>query len=305
MIRRLTLSLLIPLILFVSTSPVFAAGDVISVYYAGEPNSSVLQALELAKFRIVSDSSQADVILLNGTFPNSNELALQVRAGTGLVLILGEQIHPADVESVLGIPVTLEKHTDPVSLTEIKIMDPLTTEIIWNGAPQVRDRFVTLTPISAVQPLVTAYEDGEWILWQASPTSFVINAILENDTTNPQFQQWAYYNYLIYHLVTRAAGQTPSSFADYPGSPVPHTAERNVLWLILGLLMTTTFGVFVWVRRYSRRHPEALDQIVIDRGAFESHEAHTEWEDVGFHRPLSGFLVSLSIGLVLFIPLII
>ena len=45
--------------------------------------------------------------------------------------------------------------------------------------------------------------------------------------------------------------------------------------------------------------------MVIDRGAFESHEAHTEWEDVGFHRPLSGFLVSLSIGLVLFIPLII
>ncbi len=305
MIRRLAMILLIPLILFVFTSPAFATGDALSVFYAGEPNSSVLQALELAKFTIVKDPSQADVILLNGTIPNSVELAHQVQAGTGLVLILGEQINPADVELILGIPVTLEKQTDPVSLTEIKIDDPLTTEIIWNGAPQVRDRFQTLTPISAVQPLVTAYEDGEWVLWQARPTSFVINAILENDTTNPQFQQWAYYNYLIYHLVTRAAGQTPSTFADYPGSPVPHNAERNALWLILGLLIVTTFGVFVWVRRYSRRHPEALDQIVIDRSAFESHEAHSEWEDVGFHRPLSGFLVSLSIGLVLFIPLII
>ena len=66
MIRRLTLILLIPLILFVFISPVFAAGEVISVYYVGEPNSSVYQALELAKFTIVNDPSQADVILLNG-----------------------------------------------------------------------------------------------------------------------------------------------------------------------------------------------------------------------------------------------
>ena len=65
---------------------------------------------------------------------------------------------------------TLERREDPVSLTEIEIDDPLTSEILWNSAPQVRERFVTLTPVSAVQPLVTAYEDGEWILWQARPT---------------------------------------------------------------------------------------------------------------------------------------
>ena len=39
--------------------------------------------------------------------------------------------------------------------------------------------------------------------------------------------------------------------------------------------------------------------------SFQVHEEKTEWENVGFHRPLSGFLVALSIGLVLFIPLII
>ena len=47
--------------------------------------------------------------------------------------------------------------------------DPLLTEIIWNSAPQIRERMNTETPVSSVQPLVIAYEDGEWILWQAQP----------------------------------------------------------------------------------------------------------------------------------------
>jgi hypothetical protein len=103
----------------------------------------------------------------------------------------------------------------------------------------------------------------------------------------------------------RAAGQTPLSFADYPGSPVPHAAERNILLAVMALMLVTTFAAFLIVRRYSLKHPEELDRIVSDRGRFEVREAKTEWEQVGFHRPLGGFLVALSIGLVLFIPLII
>jgi O-antigen/teichoic acid export membrane protein len=303
--RRLTLLLLITFVLLVVVSPAAAAGEPISVYYAGDPDSSMLRALELAEFNLVSDASQAQVLVLNGVLPEAEALAGQVQAGAGLVLILGEQTSAEEVEKLLGFPVTLERFEDPASLTAIEIDDPLTTEIVWNSAPQVRERFMTLTPVSALQPLVVVYEGGDWVLWQAQPTTFVINAILETDEVNPQIQQWAYYNYLIYHLVTRASGGVPEAFADYHGSPVPHTAERNALWLVLGLLMVTSFGAFFLVRRYSLRHPEALDQVVIDRGAFEALEAHTDWEDVGFHRALGGFLVALTMGLVLFIPLII
>jgi O-antigen/teichoic acid export membrane protein len=228
-----------------------------------------------------------------------------VADGAGLVLILGEAVTPADFETIFKFPVSLEMGEDAISLTEIEIDDSLITEIIWNSAPQVRERINVMHPVSAVQPLAVAYETGEWILWQVRPTSFVINAILERDQSNPQFQQWAYFNYLVYHLVSRAAGETPLSFADYPGSPLPHTAERNALWLVLAVLNITSFGAFFLVRRYSKRHPEVLQQIVVDRATFEAREAHSEWEEVGFHRPLSGFLVALSIGLILFIPLII
>jgi O-antigen/teichoic acid export membrane protein len=300
MIRRLALLSLISLLLFVPYSSALAAENPITVYYAGVPDSSVLRAVELAGFTLVDDPAQAQVLLLNGFIPQDEALP-----GQGLVLLLGSATAAADVEKLLGFPVTLEWRDDPASLTAVETDDPLTTEILWNSAPQVRERYITLTPVSSVQPLVINYADGEWVLWQTNPSTFVFNAVLEKDQVNPQFQQWAYYNYLIYHLVTRAAGQVPLSFADYPSSPVPHAAQRNALWLVLGLLLLTTFGVFLFVRRYSLRHPEALDQIVLDRQAFEKREASSEWEEVGFHRALSGFLVALSIGLVLFIPLII
>ena len=305
--RRFFVVLLILVIMLNFVVPA-AASSTIRVYYAGPEENSVYAALTIAPkgtFTFVSDPSQAEVFVLNGTIPDPAAVAARLEAGAGVVLFLGPDLSSADVQTALGVPLTLEPHEDAVSLTDIKVDDPLVKQIIWNGAPQVRDRSNILTPMSSVQPLVSAYEDGEWVLWSArAGKAFIFNAFL-TDGSNPQIQEWAYYNYLIYHLVVRAAGQTPLSFADYPGSPVPHASDRNVLLGIMGIMLVTTFTAFFVVRRYSLRHPEELDKIVSDRAKFQSHEESTEWENVGFHRPLSGFLVALSVGLILFIPLII
>ena len=305
--RRFFIVLLTLLVLFSFATPA-AAGNTIRIYYAGPEGNSLHSALAIAPkgtFTFVTDPSQADVFVLNGAIPDPALVAARLEAGAGLVLMLGPDLSSGQVETALGIPLTLELQSDAVSLTNLPLNDPIVKQIIWNGAPQVRERFTILTPVSAIQPLVTAYEDGSWILWSArNSKAFIFNGFLTNGS-NPQIQEWAYYNYLIYHLTVRAAGQTPLSFADYPGSPVPHAAERNILLGVMGLILLTTFAAFFIVRRYSLRHPEELDTIVSDRVSFKVHEESTEWENVGFHRPLSGFLVALSIGLVLFIPLII
>ena len=300
-----SLVILTTLILLFTLATPASADDSLHVYYAG-PQGSVKMALELAQFTLVTDPAQADVFLLNGTIPDPQAIAARLKAGAGLVLILGPDTTQSDVETLLGFPLNLEKREEAVSLTEIKgIEDPLVQQIIWNGAPQVRARYAVLTPVSALQPLVIGYEDNSWILWGANGgKAFIFNAFLTNDF-NPQIQEWAYYNYLIYHLTARAAGHEPLSFADYPGSPVPHATERNVLLALMALMLITTFAAFFVVRRYSLKHPEELEKIVSDRSRFEVREATTEWEAVGFHRPLGGFLVALSIGLILFIPLII
>jgi O-antigen/teichoic acid export membrane protein len=289
------------LVLFSFVQPAHA-DDSLRVFYAGT-DGSVKTALELAKFTLVTDPAQADVLVLNGVIPDAETIRARVENGAGLMLILGPNLTEEQVGALLGIPLVLRPREDAVSLTNLELDDPLITEIIWNGAPQIRERFDLQTPVSSVQPLVTAFEDGEWILWQARPNRFVVNAFL--DDVNPQIQEWGYFNYLIYHLVERAAGRSPLSFAAYPVSPVPHTTERNILFAVMALMLVTAFGAFYFVRRYSQSHPEALDQIVSDRTRFEVREEATGWEQVGFHRPLSGFLVALSTGVVLFIPLII
>jgi O-antigen/teichoic acid export membrane protein len=311
--RKILPLFLIPVILFAAITPA-SADNSLRVYYIG-PVGNVRVALELANYLLVDDPTQADVLVLNGIIDDPAKIAIEVQRGAGLVLILGPQLKAADIETITGVPMTLSEETNAVSLTEIKIEDPIVKQIIWNGAPQVRERFEVITPISAVQPLVTSYENGSWVLWSANGGStYIFNAFLTDyldpesqkiNLYNPQIQEWAYFNYLIYHLVERAGGQAPLSFADYPGSPVPHSSDRNALMLVVALILVTTFMTFIFVRRYSLKHPEELDKLVADRNRFEVREAKTEWEKVGFHRPLSGFLVALSIGLVLFIPLII
>ena len=58
------------------------------------------RALELAGFGLVDSPEQADVILLNGYIPNAGEIASQVEAVRGLVLIMGPQVWFADAETV-------------------------------------------------------------------------------------------------------------------------------------------------------------------------------------------------------------
>lgn len=287
-----------------------AASDPLRVYYGG-PEGAVRGALGLAAQTTavsLSDTpADADVFVLNGVIPDPAGIAARIRAGAGLVLILGPDLAADQVGALLGVSVALERRDQPLSLTAAQgTSDPLLTAVEWTSAPQVRERFNLLSPACDLMPLVIGFEDGTLILGTRQVGAgrvYVFTPFL--DESNPQFQSWAYFNYLIYHLVMRAAGRAPLSFADYPASPVPHTREQAVLFAALAGMLVL-WGLAFWVvRRYSRAHPEALDVLVADREDFVARQVGTDWEDIGFHRPLGGFLFALMFGLVLFIPLII
>jgi O-antigen/teichoic acid export membrane protein len=273
-----------------------------NVFYAGS-DGGLKTALSLAEYTLVDDPAKADVWVLNGEIPAA--IKGQGIGEKGLVLILSKEMAQDDVRALLGQDVTLQVAVEAISLTNTKsISDTLLTEIIWNGAPQVRER-VEITGLgSGATELVSAFEAPEGVLWQASGRVFVLTASLSGEA-NPQIQEWGYFNYLIYHMVERAAGATPLPFADYPASPVPHEADRTALFIFLGAELVLFYGAFAIVRRWSLKHPEALDALVADKNKFKIQEEHTDWEKVGFHRPLSGLLVGMGIGIILFIPLII
>jgi O-antigen/teichoic acid export membrane protein len=299
------LTLMICFLLPVST----ARADVprLRVFYSG-PQSGALQALKLDKSAVLTDDPwQADVFLLNGAPPANGDLSLmaeRILSGAGLVLILGPDLSAGDVSTLLGEPVLLEQQEQAISLANVKHNDdPVLKQIVWTSAPQVRERFVIT---SSLTPLVIGFEDDSLVLGAKTigvGKVFVFTAFL--DGTNPQIQDWAYFNYLIYHLVQRSAGGEPASFANYAGSPVPHKAEKTALFIFLGGILALAALTFAWVRRYSLAHPELLDVIVADKQDFSSREAGTGWEEIGFHRPLGGFFLALFLGLLLFVPVII
>jgi O-antigen/teichoic acid export membrane protein len=305
--------LLIALVLLCSCAT--AQNEVVDqkyVYYAG-PDGGVKTALTLAGYTLVDDPEKAEVLVLNGEIPSIPGITEQVKAGAGLVLILGKNTTQEDMQKLLGIPVKLTDSQEALSLVDVPgVQDPLVDEIIWNSAPQVRERSRIEGLGQAAESMVRGYGDNEGILWQglssndggAGERVFIFTPWLSGEA-NPQIQEWGYFNYLIYHLVERASGASPETFADYPVSPVPHQDDRYSLLIFLAAELVIFFGAFIIIRRYSMAHPEAMENIVSDRKKFEEHEASTDWEKVGFHRPLSGLLVGMGIGIILFIPLII
>jgi O-antigen/teichoic acid export membrane protein len=286
--------------------PTHAQGQ-IAVYYAGPPGS-IQTALGLAEdIILVKDPDQAQVLVLNDRLPEPDRIAARLRAGAGLVLLLGPDLEVSQLQSLLGIPLSIQTQEQPLSLVEASgVKDYITDQIVWNSAPQVRQRAGILTPNSGLRPVVVGFEDESLILGEAqagSGTAFVFTPYL--DGFNPQFQEWPYFNYLIYALVALAGGQTPLTYAQYPASPVPHASQQAALFVLLAGMLALAILAYWFVRRYSLAHPQVLDELVADRSEFETRQASTDWDEIGFHRPLGGFMLAFMLGLVLFIPLIV
>jgi len=252
--------------------------------------------------QVAADPAGAEVIVVHNAPLTEAQAQAVVNSGKPVVLFLGPDLPPAVASLLLGqvdIPApTLI--TEPATLIRSPgADDPLLRDVNWNSAPQVRER-ATL-PSSGLEPLVET-EDGQVVTGRQGRV-MVVTAWLTGDY-NSDLQEWPYFNYLVYHLATTAADRTPVAYADYPAAPVPHNAEKVGVVVLLAVLLAGTTTAFILVRRYSLRHPEILDHLVVDASRLRRSE-EAGWEDVGFHRPLAGFLFLLAIGLVLFIVLMI
>ena len=91
----------------------------------------------------------------------------RISEGAGVVLILGDGVTDEQASSLLGTPVKLTYAEEAISLTDAAgATDPLLTEIIWNGAPQVRERWQVEGLDPSARSLVISFEDGEGILFE-------------------------------------------------------------------------------------------------------------------------------------------
>jgi len=300
--RRLALALLALLAPLVgATCP--PATCSLRVYYAG-PAGPVQQALDLAdELELVAAPESADVLVLNSVIPEPQRLAAALERGAGLLLIPGPALPASDLRLLLGEPIVCGRRGDALTLAQAQ-GDPVFGQIPWTSAPQVRERALC-AGLAGWQVLVVGL-DGESVLAtreRGVRRLYLLTPYL--DGYNPQLQEWPYFSYLIYALAVTAGGRDPASFAEYPGSPVPHGRERGLLLGILGMAAASFALLFLAVRRYSLAHPELLDALVRDPSSFRRREVSTGWEEIGFQRPLAGFLFAFTYGIVLFVPAIV
>ena len=187
-----------------------------NIYYAGGDNK-VKAALIQAGYSLVDEFEKADVFVLNGEIPNVKAIATKLRSGAGLVLITGKGMSFRDVEVLFDYPVTaLIPSEDSVNLVVDEYFakdDPLVKEINWVSAPQVRERAFIMTSAPG-NPFIRVDGYNEVVVGEITEKIFAIDVYFD-EQHNLQFQEWKYFDYLIYHLVERAAGAEPKNYADY------------------------------------------------------------------------------------------
>ena len=285
----------------------------IDVYYlrqagAIQSDDPVLQALTLTdRLQVVDNLEQAQAIVVYNARPSLQEISAVRDRGLGMVLFIGPQLDSQLVALAdLGLGWGGGWGADDISIEPVRdLHDPLLEQIAWTSAPQVKGRSLVAGDMDA---LVHTEESHEIILGQIAVGQGTVTVLTPwatyDEAHNPDLLEWPYWNYLVYHLAARAAGEPPLSYADYPGSPVPHAPQKAALMAALGVMLVGTGGGFYWMRRYSARHPEALNRIVSDARRYGKLQ-QSEWEQVGFHRPLAGFLFLVAVGLALFIVIMI
>lgn len=297
---------LLLIFILAAARPVGAQKEGLRFFYSGDERSDILTALTLTDLLTrVDDPAQADVLVADGVFANVEETADLARAGKGLVIFMAKTSSEADISRLLGEPVRLGFADDATSLAVDETDESrLVKGIVWQSSPQIRARM--LVEGGGFQPVVHSYENAQLLLGQrqlGKGKVYFFAPLL--DDANPQIRDWAYFNYLLYFLAVDAGGQQPLSFGNYPASPVPHPTERTVLYFMMAGLLAVSGCIFYFVRKYSLAHPEELNRLVASKKEFETREAGTAWEKIGFHRPAGGFLFALMSGLTLFIPLIV
>lgn len=158
---------------------------------------------------------------------------------------------------------------------------------------------------------------------------------------NYTLYNWAYFNWLQHSLVYLSTKNDFSKFSDWPYSPVPHSKQKIVLSILISLTLLISFLVFYWVRKHSLKKENSLTTIRINNeenfgisrlktlktkmeqqtgfSLFFSkfhyrlanilysnlNKSSSQWEEVGFIRPLAGFQMVVAAIYLGIIPVLI
>lgn len=254
-----------------------------------------------------------------------------VREGKGLLLMLGPEIKADFLSELYGGTVELEPRNTPLAASfyrstpgfwkglwnfirgrkpESDVHWSQAGHLDWSSLPSLAERSAPRSAAPLGKILLLGEKEKEGVLFEGSVgkgrvyllTAWISvdpnAALARTENKNYQLLVWPFFNYLVYGVVMEAAGRAPLDFSRWPGSPVLRPRERNIIGIFLAGLIAANLIVFFLVVRYSRRHQTPLagfSRAVYTHDTFDLKSSRQEnhWQDAGFYRPLSGFLINL------------
>ncbi|MFW9827902.1 MAG: oligosaccharide flippase family protein [Candidatus Thorarchaeota archaeon] len=211
----------------------------------------------------------------------------------------------------------------------------ISRNIDWNSAPEMKIDNMTIIPLASFNPTVKRIVDvypvsknlqintyRQALLVERSKGSgkiILFTGWLE-EGANLDFKVWPYFNYLLYGLMFESLNLSFQSYAIWPFSPVPHFLEQIIIGIIVLILAILAILLFVIVKKKSKRDidQQAIEALEVkakeeERKRLEELKAlekkleehvnlKDDWEVIGVHRQLGGFLFTLFLGLILVLP---
>ncbi|NHJ03017.1 MAG: hypothetical protein EAX86_12850 [Candidatus Heimdallarchaeota archaeon] len=256
--------------------------------------------------RCPSSISSYEGIILIDYVPSSVEmirLESFVQSGGGIFLFVGPSLtNNASFLQLLNLTTSsMGQVVDHRILPTIsKVESPLTNLIEWNSVPVIYNS--TRFGLNSNVRIIVDDKENNALIFESTDNNVVVITIWPEEIHNAEFIQWPYFNYLIFLSEMQIKGVSDERipiYADWAYSPVPHLSDT--IFIGIGVIITSLITLigFISARKYSRSNIIRQEDL---EAMSEQISVNNEWEEVGMHRQISGFLVQLFIGMLIILP---
>lgn len=255
--------------------------------------------------KLPASMNQYNGLILIDYVPSSSEIS-QIQTfsqnGGGVLIITGPDL-TKNASLLLALNLITNTKGQAIGTSTLPrpsdLEHPIISNIEWNSVPSVFN--VTAFTLSTHSSAIIEDSNGEALIFRTE-TNILVITIWPEERHNTEFLLWPYANYLFRLSELDAIGAESSkipSYAEWKYSPVPHLLDTIYLGIGVLFISLISLGGFLYSRKYSQKNPILKE----DLGALSQEiEGNTDWEDIGMHRQISGFLVQLFIGMLIILP---
>ncbi len=227
-----------------------------------------IQVTKVVKSYTASDDLRAvnfaniDVVIIDSFLPEGSDLAYlisRISSSKAGVLFFGGKYPEASVKSFSRmLPVDIDPYevqndeyfTVELSEEQANLADMykttysmFATRIAWTSMTIMYDRTITYGTKSSAVTIAEITGTSEPVIsfWTYMGSKVFYISMGTIDDWNDNFDDWAYFNYLMYIIVYSLYGLEPEqieTYREWPWSPIPHLTEI-IIWI--------GFLVFLWV----------------------------------------------------------